>query len=226
MEDNVAKFIDHVGQHLKENKVDFRLTEKDYVLADGDADILENRCSGFWDETNWVLAVAIGRSQEHWLPILVHEYCHFVQTISGWDFGKYDDCMDALVEYSQGLRHDISPQVASAYAEVIKKAEFDAECKALMLIDVWNLPIDRVGYMQSAYAYMMVYPMVAHTRSWSKRRVYNVPGLYKMIPVGSVLKWEDIPDWRLYEQLFYVYGVFDPPPKPYLTPDLTSEVVP
>jgi hypothetical protein len=216
-------FIDHIRSELSTTNTELKLVDAPYALDDGEEDTVENQYSGWFDDSNRRLVVATKKPDDQWLGVLAHEFGHYHQWKEKFDFGEYDESMEYLIAYTQGA--DISMHYAFQCVDHILHAELDAERRALAYIDEWDLPIDRDRYISASMAYLLNYYMIAHTRQWPKKRVYQTEGLIQCLEFEDLPDCIDsIPNYTQYEKLFYVFGNFDPPRKKYTGPDMVCSV--
>lgn len=215
----MKEFIEHVKKQLASTKTELRLVKATYVVEEEDDDIPENRCGGFYDDTKRELVVATGGKT--WCATLAHEYSHYQQWLDGYDFGDYDECMDDLALYTR--RKSVTRARAVECVRSIQRVEIDAERRTLDLIRSWGLPVDPRSYLQDVYVDLLWYDMIAHTGQWPDRDEGSISALARCISVPDTL--DRIPHYTRYEKLFYVYGVFDPPKKRYVSPNWASEAI-
>ena len=71
------EFVEYVKGQLEEHGVRTEFSPEKWVYVLGEERTQENRCSGYFDDTNKFMAVAMGK--KNWLQIMLHEYCHFEQ---------------------------------------------------------------------------------------------------------------------------------------------------
>jgi len=124
------------------------------------------RCAGWFSEASesGPARLVCSMNRDDALEILVHEYAHLTQYVSGmtlWDTA------------GQSLEH-IDKWLAGEYYEDIDthidnalQLELDNEKRTVKLITEWNLPIDVGGYTQRANAYLQFYLWLKHSKKWS-----------------------------------------------------------
>lgn len=115
------------------------------------------------------LAVAIGKPEEEWLGVFIHEACHMEQWIEqspAWTnvFVKGReavDWIDAWLEGKEGLPEPIEELVARA-----RTVELDCERRVVEKIKEYGLPLDVEEYAQKANSYVYFYNHLLRTRQW------------------------------------------------------------
>jgi hypothetical protein len=209
MEKAVIDFLRYVRMRLSENNMKLRLEDSEYVLEDDDQpDTDGNQCAGWFDEHRRELVVAVKHPNSVWVPILAHEFGHFLQWASGFSFCGYEDRSTELYDYVE--YGNTSRDRAFECVDIILRVELDAEHRTLGIIRDWSLPIDVPYYKQGALAHMILYKLMAHTRQWHKKSLYDTPELIRSLPAIIPPTIYDIPHFRQFEKLFYVYRIFDP----------------
>lgn len=177
MSDKVDKFIGKALQELIAKGVSIHLIAKDKV----------GKWSGYFDDTAPELKMATGKPKEEWLPIFVHEYCHFLQ----WQDENFSDDhidWDAIEEWTDGnkkmKREAIVPLLYGA-----RDVELDCEKRTLELIRRYNLPVCQEDYTKRANSYIMFYTFLAKKApkygvgTWcNKMPPYRVPEIFEIMP--------------------------------------------
>lgn len=124
------------------------------------------KCSGYFDEQERVLAVAMKHRDA--LGILVHEFCHLMQYLD-YKRGKFRLWRTALNALSQ-LDCWLAGEPVNNIKRVIgysRDLELDNEKRAVAMIEKWDLPIDVDDYIRKANAYILFYNWMHKTRRWS-----------------------------------------------------------
>lgn len=106
------------------------------------------------------LAVSTGCSEEGWLGLLLHEYCHLTQWVEDTPLWRaYDDGM---------WRWLAGKQVKNPRAAVrsVQALEEDCERRTVRLIHELQAPISVEGYTRSANAYLHFHNVIADKRKW------------------------------------------------------------
>lgn len=158
----VIKFIAHVKEECKANKIHCAIRNVSYVKAASNI-----KCSGYFDHANRVLAVAMKGPSP--LEILAHEYGHFTQ----WK----EQCPE-WVQYIEGGGDDaIEKWLAGEeienvdrYLMLTKYMELDNEKRAVEIIKKWNLDtiINLKHYIKKCNAYVQWYNWLKISRKWTQ----------------------------------------------------------
>lgn len=151
------QFLKFIKDECKKYGIKCKLKNVSYLKLTGNV-----KCSGYFCETDKVLAVAMKRSD--WIEILAHEYCHLTQWVDGvevWKKGctglyKMDDWMNG--SDVRGIKK---------YLGYVRDLELDNEKRAVALIKKWGLNVDIDMYIKKANAYVQFYNYIYHTRKWS-----------------------------------------------------------
>lgn len=190
MSSNRDLFIEHVQRTLEEWGVEteFSTEEQVYTLGNGQG----LACSGFFAELpRPKLAVALGKPDEEWLPILAHEFSHAHQWKEGsalwkrlfddWGHGR-EEASDALDRWLEG--EEWSGEQLNDIVARIRDIELDCERRTVEMIEKFQLPIDVEEYTQKSNAYVYFYNHVAQTRQWYGRGTapYQIEDVWQNAP--------------------------------------------
>lgn len=192
MTKNVKSFIEHVKSECKKYGIKVKLKNVKYLKLDDNI-----RCSGYFDEEEKVLAVAI--NSDIWLGVLVHEYCHLTQWV--------DNCK----EWKAGCRGlpKVDEWLGGKKVSGIKKAlaqsrdlELDNEKRSVKMIKKWKLPIDIKNYTQRANAYVQFYNWLWYSKRWCKpnNTPYGNETIINSMPTTFRMNYETMSD--KYKQLY------------------------
>ena len=182
MTKNVKSFVEHVKSESKKYGIKVKLKNVKYLKLDDNI-----RCSGYFDEEEKVLAVAM--NSDIWLGVLVHEYCHLTQWV--------DNCK----EWKAGCRG--LPKVdewlggkniknIDKYLNDSRDLELDNEKRAVKLIKKWGLDVDTDRYTQKANAYVQFYNWMKETRRWAtpKNSPYRNETIISSMPKRFNMNYE------------------------------------
>lgn len=158
---NVELFLKEVKTNLKKHK--FKL-----VLSIDRLKVGKNSVSGWFDECNKELV--IGLNDPDWLPVLVHEYCHFLQFIENDEtYTKANDEQNSLSNVWDWLDNnyefDSEKDKDRAFREIIKM-ELNCEKRTIEKIKEYDLPIDLNEYETQAHIYLYYYLFAKKYRKW------------------------------------------------------------
>lgn len=128
-------------------------------------------CSGYFEATEKVLAVAVGKSVHRWLPILMHEFCHAKQYMEDpkW-FLRCSTSESLLFEWAYGKREMKRPTMMK-HLKLCIEIERDCEDRAVALIKKFKIAsvVPVADYARKANAYLYFWRYFADTRQWYER---------------------------------------------------------
>ena len=161
--------------------------------------------SGFFcaDRTK-ELQVAIGRPQREWVPIFVHEYCHFLQwqeDSKEWrDNNRAYEVCGNLWSWLAG-HEEITKTNLQKLKVSCQALEQDCDKRAVKLIQEEELPIDIEDYIQTSNAYILFYNICVEERCWYGKSPYSDNRIKDMMPAKFLpkSKWGRVP--RKYRSL-------------------------
>lgn len=162
---NIEIFKSKIIAEMADAGVEVEFNEDTHVLLG------ENLlCNGYFDDSKPKYAVAVGKSEELWLPICVHEYAHFTQwrdkapewTNTTIDGIYYDDFLDLWIPGKVEYTEDQVNRFVDAGIAV----EADCERRTIKLIREYDLPIDPITYAQMSNAYIHFYNYIRLYRKW------------------------------------------------------------
>jgi len=144
-----AVLLDKILAHLKLWNVKVNLAFADTVQFDGE-DI-----SGFFDQRSMTLGVAI--KDENWFPVLIHEYCHFLQ----WKQGKWssDKEIEEFTKRTEWVykKTELSDEDVLRITRAIQACELDAEKNVVEMCIHHSVGIDIKDYIRESNAYVLTY---------------------------------------------------------------------
>jgi GNAT superfamily N-acetyltransferase len=141
------------------------------------------QCSGFFDETVPMLAVATGKPSKEYIPVLIHEYNHMEQWRENcpvWsNLGNACGILDAWLEGK-----DYPMVVINDTIDRIIDVELDCERRTVDFMIRYDLPFDVIEYTKKSNAYVLFYNTIRETRKWYNpdRKPYNVPEVWSFMP--------------------------------------------
>jgi len=169
---NIQKLIAKTAETCIKNNIGFYLVNDTHVQVDN------IKCSGYFDEDD--LKVAVKKSEQDWLPILVHESCHldqFLEKSPLWSGG--DNGISTIDSWLQGKEYgDLKLQ--KSFEDTIK-LELDCEKRSLKKIKTYKLRINTSNYIQRINAYLFSYWATYRDRKWFPFP-YNNPRIYRRMP--------------------------------------------
>ena len=191
---NTEAFIEHVQQSTQEAGITVVLSTDRTVDCGG------IRSNGCFDNEEMTLSVATGRPEEDWLPILCHEYGHFMQwreDPEAWE-AKHPDLpeneYDMLDSWLSG--QDFDDETVYLFIRLCRECELDCERRAVVVMEEWNLPIDITEYKKAAAAYVHFYNVLRLTREWyeTDREPYAMSGVLELMPTPLEGRFESTSD--------------------------------
>lgn len=153
------------------------------------------RALGYFDEYERILVCAKGSSEESFLSVVVHEFCHVLQWIekekkyTSCNHQKYGSVQNAVCMWINN-ELILNDNKIRKYTQLTIDCELDAERRALRLIKLFDLPIDVNRYSSQASATLFSYWLTAKTKQWDfkigcRQREASGPSLrrlFKSIP--------------------------------------------
>jgi len=159
--------------------------------------------SGYFDGDAKIIACAVGKPEEQWFEILVHESCHmdqWAEEATIWD--DYNEYVDT----SEWIAGEYIPKAALRKSfETSVALELDCEKRAVKKMMDLELDIDVERYIQKANSYLLFYTVVSKTRRWYDVAPYDVPELVDRMSTLLLDDYTAISDelLDLYKKLCY-----------------------
>lgn len=172
-------FIEIIKKECERAGVTYLFPETEKVAYPG---IENTMVSGYFDDKIPMLACAIGKPENEWYEILVHESCHMDQ----WEengLNQYKDgidCDKVMDEWIGGRNYTTYDYTCAV--RVMQALEIDCEKRAVRKILNLGLGIDIKKYTKKANAYLFFYSVILHTRKWCDIAPYNVPEIIDVMP--------------------------------------------
>jgi hypothetical protein len=185
-----AEFIDGIKARCKELGVRLYLGKGKTIRCGS------SKVSGYFDDTNRVLAVATGRKD--WVEILSHESSHMDQWHEGCD--EWKKLGGSCVVFDEWLEGKEMPKhLVRKHAMAILKLELDCERRSIKKLRASGLRIDLDRYIRKANSYLFLYHWLLVTRKWPKKFPYSNPKIYGLCS-NRFLKDYSTPPKRLMEE--------------------------
>jgi hypothetical protein len=189
------EFVEHVGEVLDKDGVDLVLVNDTSVEITKDM-----LCSGYFDEENKVIKVAIKRETYQWIGVLAHEFCHYTQ----WK-EQCDAWTNALIngnDVNYYIERWISGEdvhcdrIMHLYCYRCQQLELDNEIRSIDMIRKFNLPVPIRHYTRAAAAYIHFHNVMAEERKWFKDgyKLSEDDVLLNMIPATMKQDFIHTPD--------------------------------
>lgn len=167
---NRKQFIELVKNECKKHGIRCDLRPVKYLKLSGNI-----MCSGYFDETNKILACAT--KSKDWFYILVHEYAHLTQWVDNcepWKRVSDNYSIDFVDRWLNG-RYVREPE---KHINLVRDLELDNEKRTVKLIKKFGLG-DYKTYTKKANAYLLFYNYMKITRRWSSPK--NSPYRNKIV---------------------------------------------
>lgn len=163
--------------------------------------------SGFFDPASRVLAVAIGKSIDKWIPLLVHEFNHFLQWLNNPKKAA------STAKSYELLWKCVSGDIGNMSEKRIRKnllpaIQYELECEraTVNMLLAFDIPIDITSYIKGANSQLYFYSMIAKYKEWYIIPPYEVPELVSLMPIALQRDYSILPSGA--EEL-YVKNCFE-----------------
>lgn len=146
------------------------------LISSPSVDVDSIECSGYFDETEMVVAT----QKKDWVDILLHEDCHldqFLEKSKLWNSG--DDGIRTLEKWLSN-KHVSNKKIEQSIIDIIL-LELDCEKRTVNKIKKYKLDIDTKKYIQQANTYLFSYWATQKYRKWLPMP-YNNKNLVKKFP--------------------------------------------
>jgi hypothetical protein len=168
-------FVKHVRRTAKLVNVRVVLRKQSKLFCNSDS---KDKAYGYFTEpeghSSGVITVAVNRPRSKWLGCLAHEFGHLCQWFfnqevwSNCDIPRHGDATSIIQEWEQG--EDYPNSVVVQAFKAVRSIEQDADDKAIMYIEEWNLPVDLYTYQAESSNYDYSYSMMLKNRKWKFMR--------------------------------------------------------
>ncbi len=185
----VDEFLEIAFQEMKRAKVKIVITTFKYVKLSDSVKCNGYFCGEYDDGYQAEFAISVGKPLSKWLPVFIHEYCHFKQWMENskcWRaFDKFENNEENLL-FDWVLDREMVADVKmlKKVLKVTREVELDCERRVIKMIEKYNLPLNKTLYSKRAGAYIMFYNYMFKHRTWYKigREPYNNKELMKLMP--------------------------------------------
>ena len=123
-----------------------------------------------------LLAIGTKKETKLWIPVLLHEYCHFTQ---------WNEKCKIWKEYSRlTLKKKKNDKDKKKLYQVTMHLEADCEHRTINLIKKLKLEkyIDLKKYAQCANAYITFYHVYVKTGKWYQKAPFDIKDILKYMP--------------------------------------------
>ena len=197
--DEFKAFVQNVKRRCKAHRVELVLSPSRTVVL---TDTFSADCSGYFDETDRVLAVACGKPFEQWIEILIHEYSHMEQWIHDERWTHWSDCCFRMWEWMDG-ELELDDENLEYVINGMIELERDCELRALTNIIKWDLPINKTRYARKANLYLYSYRLMPIIKKFPTG-IYDNEELVKMCPHRICKRIKDVPE-KLKNRILELY---------------------
>lgn len=124
---------------------------------------------GYWDDSdnkNPVLACRVTENEQDWVPIFVHEYCHFLQWCEEPQIWKQSNQVNAHVMNDVISNNPITLKQLDFCLNTTRDLELDCEVRTVKLFKEYKVPINMKEYIKKANAYIFFHNHMKTYRSW------------------------------------------------------------
>jgi hypothetical protein len=172
-------FLENTQREMRENGVTLLLekNQSHILLPDG------TYCNGYFeDDPEMVFVVAMGKDIKKWLPVYIHEYCHYRQCIEGapvWRTPAWEGHDEFWEEwFENGKKYP--QEVIDRYINVSMAVEADCERRAVKLLEENDLGISVEEYSQKANSYIHFYNFIRLRRKWytANKEPYSIEDVW------------------------------------------------
>jgi hypothetical protein len=165
-------------------------------------------CSGYFDDEEMVLAVAMDYPTEEWLYTLIHEYNHMLQ----WDeqclqwrdsyIGETD--VNELIDLWLEHKIELNKNQVHDYFQRSLNLELDCERRTIAMMLSEGVLDDPATYVKKANAYVLFYHAVAARRKWYKmdKRPYIMNEVWEKMPDSWCVDYTKAPDLSIFDPCF------------------------
>lgn len=206
--DGTSKFIIDAIIDLQNSNATINFVKKKLLYIEDEG----IKSSGYFQISNKkpFLACAIGSDITEWLPVFVHEYCHFLQWKKGlkvWTQSEYIT-LDQIVKIQSNKSIKLDEMVR--ILGDLRNLELDCEKRTVEIIRKYRLPIDIKTYIKKANAYVFFYTHIQQYRQWASgpKSAYNNQEILENISSRFYSNYEVIP-----KKLKGLYDKYYPPVK-------------
>ena len=136
--------------------------------------------NGYYDNSTKTLSVGMKQNKEKILPLIAHEYCHFLQWKENSKYSiEHDNKSIFFWNWMDGCDELPSDWIDDA-CKACLNLELDCERRTIDIITKHGLPIDVAKYAKQAESYIYFYLYMRIHRKWyeTDREPYNLESVY------------------------------------------------
>jgi hypothetical protein len=174
MNKNAEKFLQYATIEMLKKSVSLNIKNSKRV----------DDCNGYFCGETKEFAVAIGKPQKLWLPVFVHEFCHFEQWREDsdiWDLSMNDSGVVDIWSWLEGAEEYPKKQIEKSFY-ITQLLEQDCDKRVVEKIGQFDLPIDPERYIKASNAYHLFYQVALQERTWYVDAPYQVEKIIDAMP--------------------------------------------
>lgn len=172
-----------------EDKVGINLERKNRVLMNG-----EDPVNGFFNEKPLEFNCAMSKPQKEWVPIFLHEYCHYKQYKEKSKFwNDLDKIENGLWDWLNHKKELDSKELLEAIT-ITRNLELDCEKRVVKLVEKYGLSCININeYIQLANTYILFYTLLIKTRKWYVKAPYECKEVIDTVPNKFLNSYDIVP---------------------------------
>jgi len=189
MNTKIKKIISEALIEMMDDKVSLNLLRKNKVPL---GNILFN---GFFSEKPLEFFCAMAKPQKEWVPVFLHEYCHYKQWKEGSAiFGNLSKIGGALWNWIEGGIELKQKDIETAI-NITRSVELDCEKRVVNLVEKHSLDfVDIRKYIKAANSYILFYTLLLKTRKWYVKAPYECEEVLGTVPSKFLENYDILPD--------------------------------
>jgi len=186
----IRDFIGKSLMEMIENNVNLKLLYKNRVNIPNDNNFL----NGYFNDYPLEFSCAMLKPQKEWIPIFLHEYCHFKQwkekSILWEDLKKIQNKLWKWIDHKIELDSEELREVISITINI----ELDCEKRVVKLIKKNKLNyINIEEYINSANTYIGFYHILEENRKWYIKAPYEFKKIRNTMPNVFLNNYDVLP---------------------------------
>lgn len=185
-------FIADSIPHMIRKGISVDLQNKHFINFDG-TDV-----NGYFYADKLELKCAVGKPEDEWFPVFVHEYCHFLQwreQTEAWKvLGEEEKRSETSIdEWLSGT--DLDHETVLLHCKLTRDVEEECERFVVDRIRKYDLQIDISQYIQKTNAYLYFWSVLPDTRKWytGGNAPYMIPEILERMPLYFSSDYDNIP---------------------------------
>jgi hypothetical protein len=199
MKKQTKKVVNYIREKCREDGVKVFIYKNKENLKDKTGTCY----SGEFDCEKRFIKLAIkGDEEEDWIPVLIHEFCHFIQWKRGtkaWkkveNYKNYNingDLSGLIFNWVMG-KIEIPKKDLRKIISRLKDMELECERMTIKFIKKFNLKIDTKEYCKSAALYIYFYDIVRKYRMWNELSLDINEDDWHLLPNNLNNKFKKLP---------------------------------